>query len=630
MLLAGQSVRLANLSLSTLRDANILFQNGDVVRLDTAGADALTGSGGYDYLDITKGGSDSVLAGDGDDRIVAGSALDAGDSVSGGTGLDDELLLSGSYASAVVLSASTITGVETIRAGANSQVRLQLDNNTVASTNSNTGLRTLTYDGSGQTQTDLTVLDGSKVTSGRLIVNTGGGNDTLTGGSGDDVLNSGVGNDILTGGAGNDTITGGLGQDTLTGGAGNDTYTFGFGIPRSESAPNTADTITDFEGRGAAGGDLISLPSFNNGLPLAFNINALNFNFTGYGTSGSQAGANAGDGFVDVFWRYNAGEARNEIWVDANDDGQFSEVDLLIYLPTLASGSTSITFSDFVNNFPVIRLTELADTFTASNASETIYGVAGADTISGLDGNDSLYGGAGNDSLDGGLGSDSLYGGTDNDTLTGGDGSDSLYGGSGADTLSGGNDADSLYAEYDPQTGIGDAVGTINVLNGDGGNDYLQGGAGNDQLNGGADNDYLSGAGGTDTLSGGDGADTLYGGEGADTLNGGAGIDTLRGDGGRDILTAGPRRTPSALIGTARSSLRRTRSRTSAGRMATSSTSTISPTAISRWCSAATCWPSIRASRGRPGMHCPARTWVTASPRSGRPASGPAPRPRPC
>ncbi|MFG5121849.1 calcium-binding protein, partial [Methylorubrum sp. POS3] len=458
--ISGSSVRLANISFASLKNSNFIFKNGDLVRFDTSASETLSGGTGYDYLDITKGGSDTVSAGDGDDLIVVGSSLNAADRIAGGAGLDT-LTLSGTYGSTVVLDSSTITGIENITAGAGSQIRLQIDNNTAASATN--GL--LSYDASAQSQSDVTIFDGSKVTTSSLVIRTGGGADTLTGGSQADSLSGGDGNDIILGGAGNDSIAGGLGQDTLTGGAGIDTYSFGFGIPRSESAPNTADIIMDFEGRGTAGGDLISLPSFNNNLPLAFNIEALDFNFTGYGSSGSQVGAKAGDGFVDVFWRYNASAARNEIWVDANDDGQFSEVDILIHLPKTSDGATTITFGDFVNNFPVIRLTENADTFTGTATSETIYGVGGADTISGLGGDDQLYGGTGNDRLDGGTGSDQLNGGADNDTLLGGDGTDYLYGGTGADTLSGGNDADVLYAEYDPLTGGGDAIGTVNVLN---------------------------------------------------------------------------------------------------------------------------------------------------------------------
>ena len=59
----------------------------------------------------------------------------------------------------------------------------------------------------------------------------------------------------------------------------------------------------------------------------------------------------AGDGFADVVWQYNAAQNRVEIWADANDDGQMSEVDMVIYL----SGATSLIQSDLADNFFVWR-----------------------------------------------------------------------------------------------------------------------------------------------------------------------------------------------------------------------------------------------------------------------------------
>lgn len=77
------------------------------------------------------------------------------------------------------------------------------------------------------------------------------GNDYLSGGTGVDGLAGEAGNDTILGGAGNDILNGGANNDTLTGGTGDDTFMFnaGFGL----------DTITDFEGEGAAGGDRIYL-----------------------------------------------------------------------------------------------------------------------------------------------------------------------------------------------------------------------------------------------------------------------------------------------------------------------------------------------------------------------------------
>ena len=521
---------LATLDFAQLVDANFAFAAG-VVRLDSVAADSLSGSAQGDYFDIRKGGGDTVVAAHGDDRIVAGAALDAADRISGGTGAD-ELRLSGTYASSVVLDAETITGVELIRALSGSHIKLQLHDNAVASTSA----LLLAYDGSAQTQFDSTVLDAAAVVSGRVSIVSGGGNDSITGGANADALSGGDGADTLAGGGGDDAIVGGLGGDLLAGGAGVDRFGFGFGIPRSESSPANAatiDTVLDFQGRGAAGGDLFDLPSFSGGLPLIFNIAPVAFTYSGVGgSSGVQLPLGLiGDGFADLVWRFNAAAGRNEIWVDANDDGQFSEVDLLIFLPDAGDGST-IASADFMDHvFPAIRLTTGNDTFVGGDAGEEIHALAGADDVSGAIGNDRIFGGVGNDSLRGGSGADTLLGQAGADLVEGGEGNDTLAGDAGNDTVRGGDGEDLLFAAavnlfipipYEPGTEL---AGSTNLLQGEGGNDSLAGATGRDSLDGGLGNDALDGGAANDTLAGGEGADTLSGGADQDLMAGGSGAD---------------------------------------------------------------------------------------------------------
>ena len=93
----------------------------------------------------------------------------------------------------------------------------------------------------------------------------GGGNDYLRGGSGNDSLNGGAGDDRVIGGAGNDVLTGGTGADRIFGGAGNDTFL----IRAGDLATGTVkDQIIDFEGAGAAGGDMLRLVGFDAGATL--------------------------------------------------------------------------------------------------------------------------------------------------------------------------------------------------------------------------------------------------------------------------------------------------------------------------------------------------------------------------
>lgn len=77
------------------------------------------------------------------------------------------------------------------------------------------------------------------------------------------------------------------------------------------------------------------------------------------------------------------------------------------------------------------------------------------------------------------------------------------------------------------------------LINGNGGWDWLDGGGGDDTVNGGAGNDTLFGGSGNDTLNGGSLSDQLNGGSGRDSLSGGSGDDFLNGGTGRDILKGG-------------------------------------------------------------------------------------------
>ncbi|VXD17292.1 hypothetical protein PL8927_590035 [Planktothrix serta PCC 8927] len=99
-----------------------------------------------------------------------------------------------------------------------------------------------------------------------------GGNDSLRGNDGNDSLSGGSGTDLLQGGIGEDTLQGDLTPDTMTGNAGSDQFRYtsaddggGSGFNASSNTEiksliggNLYDTITDFEGLGAAIGDKIN------------------------------------------------------------------------------------------------------------------------------------------------------------------------------------------------------------------------------------------------------------------------------------------------------------------------------------------------------------------------------------
>jgi Ca2+-binding RTX toxin-like protein len=72
------------------------------------------------------------------------------------------------------------------------------------------------------------------------------------------------------------------------------------------------------------------------------------------------------------------------------------------------------------------------------------------------------------------------------------------------------------------------------TFNGTEGNDTLIGGADGDLINGNGGADFLQGGGGLDTIIGGTGNDTLGGNEGVDWVRGGTGNDTVAGGSGQD------------------------------------------------------------------------------------------------
>lgn len=196
------------------------------------------------------------------------------------------------------------------------------------------------------------------------------------------------------------------------------------------------------------------------------------------------------------------------------------------------------------------------DTIIGNAADNLLIGNGGADAISGNDGNDTLIGGAGGDALDGGAGSDTadysasssgvtvnlatnsasggdaagdslvsienLSGSAQDDSLTGDSADNLLRGGDGADYLNGGGGSDT--ADYETSS----AGVTVSLVSGVGSGGHAAGDAliSIENLNGSAFADILTGDGAANILRGRGGDDRLIGGAGSDTLDGGAGSDT--------------------------------------------------------------------------------------------------------
>ena len=224
-------------------------------------------------------------------------------------------------------------------------------------------------------------------------LNSGSGNDTITGNSAANIINAGGGNDEVSGGFGNDIISGGIGNDSLLGQADNDTIFGGSGL----------DTI-----EGGAGSD--SLGGGGNADVIRGGL--------GHDTLGG------GDGADNL-----SGNAGHDLVVGGTGND------------TVGGGIGRDTVIGGVGE-DTINGNSGFDQLWGGTQNDLMNGGAGNDTLGAGDGNDTASGGGGDDVLGGGDGADSLMGGADNDTIWGGIGNDTLIGGTGNDLMGGGTGAD--------------------------------------------------------------------------------------------------------------------------------------------------------------------------------------------
>lgn len=342
----------------------------------------------------------------------------------------------------------------------------------------------------------------------------GAGNDRLFGRNGADEIHGEDGNDFISGDGGNDVATGGAGDDKVTGGAGRDEL----------SGDGGDDTVLGQGGSGdwISGGDGNDVLNGGRGTDVLAESGNVDFRLThnrlfGRGTDRT---------FLIERAHLTGGEADNRLDI-RRFNGQSA---------TLDGGAGN----DVLLGSPgrdLLRGGDGDDVASGNDGADILFGGEGSDILNGGNGNDVLRGFDGNDILNGGLGLDNLFGGGGNDRLSGGGDNDVLNGEEGDDALSGDLGDDVLNG------GLGndraDGGDGADVINGGDGDDLGTGGAGNDVLNGDAGHDRLFGDDGFDQISGGDGADDLHGGSNADTIEGGAGSDWLFGDGGPDVLRGG-------------------------------------------------------------------------------------------
>ena len=362
----------------------------------------------------------------------------------------------------------------------------------------------------------------TEISGGQIIANPGGNADRLDA--------SGLTTFRLTidGGSGDDTLIGGQQDDTLRGGPGNDTLIVSgnrhLKLLADRSTGSGFDIFTEFELAQLVGGD------GNNRLDAT----AATLPVSLFGGAGNDTllGSSRTDDLLDG----GAGIDRAELTglsitlTDSNAPGMSTDQAESIegiQLLGVSPGSL-IDASGYSQGSVTIVGSSGADTLIGSPGDDLMIAAGGNDSVTGNGGNDLIFGRRGKDTLNGNSGDDTIFGGAGSDTIDGGVGDDLILGGANSDVLHGGSGQDTLRSNSGHDTVFGNS-----------GNDVLVGGGGHDGLNGGEGNDLLLGQSGSDTLLGFAGNDTLNGGTRSDTLHGGSDDDSLDGAAGKHALNGG-------------------------------------------------------------------------------------------
>ncbi|MDF1795724.1 MAG: hypothetical protein P1U63_04210 [Coxiellaceae bacterium] len=421
------------------------------------GVDLLYGGEGDDILIGGGMGFDYMSGGAGDDvvQISLGELSSGLDSIDGGEGFD-VLNVTGGGSATLVYNAG-ITNMEQMRLD-NNFYDLTIDSSyhlgpTVIDATDTSGFALH----AGESVVDLTISAGDStvinwITTGSgddvisasgsdVIVNSGAGDDTLTGGAGHDDFMGGEGDDTLYGKGGHDILRGGGGDDTIFGGSGND-YMFGESgddIINMAMSEFTVDDRVD----GGTGADTLNLSTnINHNTTFTADnlrdVEAINLNDTD-DTVGRYPGDGVyTEGSLTFDETYSSATTVN---VDSGAYDSFviwahdSSADLTINLDVTSlwgvstgSGNDTVTVGQ-----------RLGGAFDEGGASlgagdDVFYGANGTHmTVSGDEGDDTIYAGLGDDRLSGGEGDDTIFGGAGSDTIFGGAGDDEMRGEEGDD-----------------------------------------------------------------------------------------------------------------------------------------------------------------------------------------------------
>ena len=238
--------------------------NGSDVLTGDDDDNAISGSAGNDSI-FGGLGADVLNGGSGNDTFtyVAEEELTGIETVNGGAGTLDSIIIGGAVPDDLDFTSATVSGIERLVFQIDSSVHFQgsvfgTGAGQINSVTGSAGDITLFLTGKDTDLTGVTFTNWQSplfyAANGDLIVLAGGGaDDVLTGSSQSDVLYGILGSDTLSGGGGSDYLMGSLGQDFMTGGADADIFFFD---SVSDSAVGVSrDRILDFD----QGSDIIAL-----------------------------------------------------------------------------------------------------------------------------------------------------------------------------------------------------------------------------------------------------------------------------------------------------------------------------------------------------------------------------------
>ena len=427
--------------------------------------------------------NDSITGGAGDDTIRFSTlgdaaALDASDTVNGGAGTDT-LAITAATNNMTAATLTLVSNVEiiTVTALGTETAGVTIVDGTFVTTA--TAAVNGVFDASSSTGTGAITFDGSAEDDSTM---------TITGGNGGDILTGGVKADIITGGAGIDTITGGSGIDTLIGGAGNDIFNMDdvsdfIGLVTAEVIDGGAgvlDTILfdenatttvaasdlnnisgieriSFGGTGANSLTLSNDVYTNNG---STSLTILDADTAG-ATTVSAAGLSSANSVT--YKNTAASSTTDSVTSGAGDDLFETFEDSLVAADVFAAGAGTDTLkikldggnlgATTLTNVSKIEVISLTTDATARTASITLVdgnfqSVAGTISAATMTGALTLDASAEDDSsltINAGVGADIITG-TDKttvgDTINGGTGADTIEGSKGGDIITGGAGAD--------------------------------------------------------------------------------------------------------------------------------------------------------------------------------------------